>query len=159
MNHLKIMKSHMAGHKIKCRKFLSVSGVITNSSTQVFELGITETLIELIKSDSIVSNNVIVIRDIKDVLNEVKKDYSDLFRIIYELDMLPESLIGYGGKGCLWEELNKHGVTDKQILLFIWPLIKDSLINKVWYTYSDDCGSDYTADFLMEHNYYGTRMS
>ena len=149
----------MAGQKIKSRKFLSVSGVITNSSTQVFEIDITETLIELINSDPIVSNNVIVIHDIKDVLNEIKKDYSDIFSIIYESNMLPENLIGCAGKGCLWEELNKCGVTDKQILLFLWPLIKDNLINKVWYTYEDDCGNDYTADFLMEHNYYGTRMS
>ena len=149
----------MAGQKIKSRKFLSVSGVITNSSTQVFEIDITETLIELINSDPIVSNNVIVIHDIKDVLNEIKKDYSDLFSIIYESNMLPENLIGCAGKGCLWEELNKCGITDKQILLFLWPLIKDNLINKVWYTYADDCGNDYTADFLMEHNYYGTRMS
>ena len=149
----------MVGRKIKSRKFLSVSGVITNSSTQIFEIGITEELINLINSDPNVSRSVVVIYNIKDVLEEIKKEYSCIFEVIYSNGLLPGSLIQSYGKGNLWLELNNNGITDKQILLFLWPLLKDALVNKIWYAYEDDCGRDYTAEFLYEHNYYGVRTS
>lgn len=60
------------------------------------------------------------------------------------------------GKGDQWKRLNEAGRTDREIVEFIWPLIKD-ITGKVFYSFADDCGTSSTAEILWEGGYYSYR--
>lgn len=148
----------------KKRIITSFSDVITNSSTQVFFLDIEEKLLEYLRTSK--KNNQrdlpIVITGKEDLIrlieeSEKTRDYS-VFELIYHViggnwyDLVQEY-----GKGILWEELNNAGKTDREIVEFIWPLIKD-VQGKVFYSFADDCGTPKVAEELWDLGYNSQRQ-
>lgn len=151
--------------KKKLRKILSVSGVITNSSTQTFEISVTDKFLEIVNKHNL-SDEILIIRDKGDVLNilsipddspdEWKK--GDLKELLSSEFDLPEFLSDWGGdlKGQAWRKLNESGRSDVEIFEFLEPLWK-GIYGKAFYSYEDDCGTPSTAKILYNEGYNSRR--
>ena len=70
------------------RKIKSVSGLITNSSTQVFNLPCTEDFLKFIK-DMGIKDDILIIFDKEDLIKKLEEHYSDeyysdkIFELLY----------------------------------------------------------------------------
>lgn len=147
------------------RIIISYSDVITNSSTQVFFLDIEEKLIKFL-NDNNITKDVVIIRDKEDVIRAIEiyqkeedeHGYggdSTIFEMMSHVNEWYDMYTEYG-KGDQWKRLNEAGRTDREIVEFIWPLIKD-ITGKVFYSFADDCGTLSTAEILWEGGYYSYR--
>lgn len=145
------------------RIITSYSNVITNSSTQVFFLDIDKKLLELLKDNSMI-DEVIIVNNKEDVIRAVEtyvkesntNHYSNSYLIFNALYYAHPDMYGFfdnwGNKGSTWLALNEGGKTDKEIIDFLWPVISD-VSGKIYYSFSDDCGTTELARLLWKNGY------
>lgn len=151
------------------RIITSYSNVITNSSTQVFFLDITENLINLLKDNKMI-DEVIIINSKEDVIRAIEtyeleqstRSYSNsssylIFEVLYNVRPDMYGIFDNYGKGEIWEALNKAGKTDREIIEFLWPVIFD-VSGKLFYSFSDDCGITKLAKLLWKNGYPSERV-
>lgn len=146
----------------------SYSNVITNSSTQVFFLDITENLINLLKDNKMI-DEVIIINNKEDVIMAIEtyeleqstRSYGSSSYLIFEVlyNVCPDmyGIFSEYGKGEIWEALNKAGRTDREIIDFIWPVISE-VSGKLFYSFLDDCGTTRLAELLWKNGYPSSRQ-
>lgn len=148
------------------KKILSISGIITNSSTQVYSIDITDEFLRLVEDNGL-GDEVLVIKDRFDILKilEIPEyDYPNSWKITALGEALTDScpnlrglVDSYDLRGDLWKSLTDSGKTDLEIFEFFEPLFKD-VYGKAYYSYEDDCGYPETARILDNNGYLSTRQ-
>lgn len=146
------------------RKIKSVSGLITNSSTQVFNLPCTDDFIKFIK-DMGIEDKILIIFDKEDLIKKLEEHYSDeyysdnLFELLYN-SLDPEIggiLTDTWGSSSIIDSLVKLKKTPREIVDFIGEEYFKPAYRKPFYSYMDDCGYPDTAKILHEAGYSSTR--
>lgn len=155
------------GKRLKKRKFSSISGIITNSSTQIFEINITDQLLKLIQNENI-AKEVTIIQDKSDIIRILKAgeetecpyDVLDLQTLIEELNFQCYNLYDLftdSNFGDLWIELRKTKSIE-EIVNFFESVIFKNLYGMVFYSYPDDEYYNQTAKILYNNGYTSRRI-
>lgn len=148
------------------RKIKSVSGLITNSSTQVFNLPCTDDFIKFIK-DMGIKDDILIIFDKEDLIKKLEEHYSDeyysdnLFELLYNyLDPEIGCILGdtYGSSSII-DSLVKLKKTPREIVDFIGEEYFKPAYRKPFYSYMDDCRYPNTVKILHEAGYSSTRKN
>lgn len=154
------------GHRLKFRKISSISGIITNSSTQIFEINITDKFLKLIQEKNI-AEDFVIINEKEDIIRILKAgdeaksvyDVPELQILIEELKYQYYDVYGLfidGDFGDLWIKLRKTKSVE-EIVNFFESVIFKNLYGMVFYSYSDE---DYnqTAKILYNNGYTSRRI-
>ena len=154
------------GHRLKFRKISSISGVITNSSTQIFEINITDKFLKLIQEKDI-AEDFVIINGKEDIIRILKAgdeaksvyDVLELQILIEELKYQYYDVYGLfidGDFGDLWIKLRKTKSVE-EIVNFFESVIFKNLYGMIFYSYSDE---DYnqTAKILYNNGYTSRRI-
>lgn len=154
------------GHRLKFRKISSISGIITNSSTQIFEINITDKFLKLIQEKNI-AEDFVIINGKEDIIRILKAgdeaksvyDVLELQILIEELKYQYYDVYGLfidGDFGDLWIKLRKTKSVE-EIVNFFESVIFKNLYGMVFYSYSDE---DYnqTAKILYNNGYTSRRI-
>ena len=147
------------------RKIKSVSGLITNSSTQVFNLPCTDDFFKFIK-DMGIKNDILIIFDKEDLIKKLEEHYSDeycsdkIFELLYSyLDPEIGCILGdsYGSSLIIDNLVKTFKKTPREVVDFIGEDYFKPAYRKPFYSYSDDCGYPTTAKILHEAGYSSDR--
>lgn len=154
------------GHRLKFRKISSISGIITNSSTQIFEINITDKFLKLIQEKDI-AEDFVIINGKEDIIRILKAgdeaksvyDVLELQILIEELKYQYYDVYGLfidGDFGDLWIKLRKTKSVE-EIVNFFESVIFKNLYGMIFYSYSDE---DYnqTAKILYNNGYTSRRI-
>lgn len=154
------------------RKIKSISGLITNSSTQVFNLPRTDDFLKFIK-DIGIKDDILIIFDKEDLIKGLEEHYSDkyysdkyysdeIFELLYNyLDPEIGCILGdsYGSSELIDNLVKIFKKTPREVVDFIEEDYFKPAYRKPFYSYSDDCGYPTTAKILHEAGYSSDRKN
>lgn len=143
------------------RRIKSVSGLITNSSTQVFNLPSTKDFLQFINKMGI-KDEIIIIYDKEDLIKKLEDYYSeeygdsDIFELFYNfLDEDTKGILGdsYGSSQFIDSLVKVFKKTPREVIDFLGEDHFKAIYNKPFYSYQDDCGYPKVAKILHEAGY------
>lgn len=133
------------GKRLKTRKISSISGVITNSSTQIFEIDITNEFLRLIQKEGI-TKELTIFYDKSDIVKILKAgDEAESPYDVPELQLLLEELnyhddeyglcsFMFDDNGNFWLTYMQDLVTDLEVEKFFENIDKETRANEFLFT-------------------------